>query len=211
MKNIALTVFCTLIIATVAYTVYGNTDREIKTIEVPEGVITEVTEITESVAGMADSPSQMSNDGETAVFTHISELADGIVTETIEIVGAQSDFGSQLVEAIDVELEIIEINTEEGVIPIAMAVNKSLASQTTFWDTVYAPCGSGAEFKFSTNQGNVYYLLQWEGGYRSGVITCPSTCHVTITTSWSAFYTKASATAYYPNIVWGPDNAYKCR
>lgn len=210
MKKVVVAFLLILTTIVLTYTVYASNFRIVETITVPEGTITETTEI---VGETADSSVQTDKvDEATTVVTDVSEVPEGTVIERIELIGPKLDSQSQAGAEIEVELEIVEINTREGIIPTVRPANESLDSATTFWDDLYASCGSGAQFKFSTNQGNVYYILNWEGGHHSNVLTCQaSTCNFTITTSWSAFYTTASATVYHPNKIWGPDDAYTCK
>jgi hypothetical protein len=122
MKKVVVAFLLILTTIVLTYTVYASNFRIVETITVPEGTITETTEIVDETA---DSFVQTDNvDEATTVVTDVSEVPEGTVIERIELIGPKLDSQSQAGAEIEVELEIVEINTREGIIPTVMLVSR---------------------------------------------------------------------------------------
>ncbi|MDT8304997.1 MAG: hypothetical protein RRC07_03590, partial [Anaerolineae bacterium] len=175
--------------------------------EVPEGTITEITEVIDSPA---IEPEVMS----TLVYTNVIEVPEGIIVEQVEVINPSAELSSTGGEpAGSADFVPLEVKIEDGVLSIEepQAGNVAPQSWSIFADDLYATCAAGAKFEYSSSNGTSYYTLRWSSGGSSNQKTCSGTqCNYTISTAWSAHYTYADAQILAPDQVWGPPDAYRC-
>jgi len=179
--------------------------------EVPEGTITEITEVIDSPAVELE-PEVTS----TLVYTNVIEVPAGTIVERVEVINPSADYAGNEGESEGFAGFVPwEVKLEDGVLSVdreePQAGNMVPQSVSIFADDLYATCPAGATFEYSSSSGISIYTLRWGSGESINPKTCSGTkCNYTISTAWSAYYTYADAQILVPGEVSGPPDAYRC-